>query len=114
MTVKITLKKDFSAQLADPTSQEFKDLATNVEDNMDAALKNLSIPGYGGVKVVAFEAGSVVATVKISFIKGSSPEVKDVVGKVDAAAKSGDLDTLSVDKSISITGHSSNGKLNLF
>ena len=66
---------------------------------MDNALSNAKIPGYAGVQVASFKAGSTVAETIIKFAKGATvnPSVASNVGdKIKAAAENGDLDSLGL------------------
>jgi len=71
MNVQLKMDKPFVERLKEKTSQEFIELARNVEEAIDSELEPRNLPGYRGVSVIQFKNGSIIAEVAIQFHEGT-------------------------------------------
>jgi hypothetical protein len=102
ITFALKLLAEFKGELEDTSSREFILLAEKIEKAIDPLMNK--VKGYKSVQVQSFISGSTVANVIVKY--GKEMESKNAVSAthniVSKAIKSGDLDSLGVDKTSTI------------
>ena len=95
LETKLTLVQEFTADLLDPNSQAYIDLADKVGDAVKSALG-----GNAKVKVLGFESGSTVARTGIALDSSDTTNPSNIAGSLNQAMSNGDFDSLGVNKSM--------------
>lgn len=110
-TFALKLLANFNEELIDSSSLEFISLAEKIEKAIDPLMKK--IKAYDSVQVQSFISGSTVANVIVKFSKKMESEnaISATQNIINKAIKSGDLDSLGVDKTSSVIAvpYSENG-----
>ena len=79
----------YSEELADSTSDRFKELSEDLKDILTDIFKN--VPGFRRVEIISFRKGSVICVFKVitKESKASTDEIKDVLTEASKNGKAG-------------------------
>ncbi|XP_026167885.1 uncharacterized protein LOC113133338 [Mastacembelus armatus] len=103
-----SLQKKFTSDLADSSSQEFKDRVSMVKGQLEPRFTNEFSSSFNSLEVVEFRNGSVINVLKLKFLATSAPTNNQIIQVLRNAASNVfgfDIET----SSISVTDATSSG-----